>query len=205
MFRRLLWLAVAACIGCVFAVSPVFSSDYGCKVLLCLMNPGGATEFRECEPTIRKFKRDMYLGRPFPKCDMGSDSGVEVKQGKQPYKPCAEAYGDDFEPYDQPNDSDTEHYYSPVSNGSNENYPDGHNYNERTVCRRYLGTQPVRHCQYNDNGRLVEETCYYTDEPMYDTQPAVRNEASRYVQTYLNGEAQGEKFHYKKKKKKRGW
>lgn len=209
MFCRKLRVVAVICIGTLLYVPSAFSSDYGCKLLLCLMNPGGATEFQECEPTIRKFKRDMYLGRSFPKCDMGSDgAGVEVVQAKQMFQPCAESYGEGFVPFDPPRDRDSESSsdaYTPLAMDNAANYEDGHAYNANTVCRKYLGTQPVRYCQENDDGREILDTCYYRDQPIYDTQPVISNTNARYVQTYVDGEAQGQKFHYEKKKKKRSW
>jgi hypothetical protein len=51
---------------------PAKADDWGCKVVLCLSNPGGPTQFAECRPPIEKLWKHLRKGRPFPTCS-GSD------------------------------------------------------------------------------------------------------------------------------------
>jgi hypothetical protein len=47
---------------------PSRASDLGCQILLCLSNPGGPTEFAECEePIAELFDTLHHCGRP-PSC-----------------------------------------------------------------------------------------------------------------------------------------
>lgn len=62
-----------------FAVAGTFSAkadDHGCQVLLCLSNPGGATQYAACVPPITKLYEDLAKGKPFPICTGGG--GVET-------------------------------------------------------------------------------------------------------------------------------
>jgi len=43
------------------------SDDWACQAILCMSNPGGATQFSECEPSTEKFWRWMSVpGHGFP-------------------------------------------------------------------------------------------------------------------------------------------
>lgn len=46
------------------------ASDYGCKDLLCLANPNGATVEAECVPPMHQLWDDLVHLRAFPTCDM---------------------------------------------------------------------------------------------------------------------------------------
>jgi hypothetical protein len=57
---------------------PAQSSDLGCQILLCLSNPGGATEFAECEgPIAALFDTLHHCGSP-PTCPEASLSDWSV-------------------------------------------------------------------------------------------------------------------------------
>ncbi|AJD42455.1 hypothetical protein RGR602_CH03138 [Rhizobium gallicum bv. gallicum R602sp] len=45
------------------------ADDWGCQVILCLSNPGGATQFTECRPPIEKLWRELAKGHAFPSCN----------------------------------------------------------------------------------------------------------------------------------------
>ncbi|OWK24242.1 hypothetical protein AJ87_23750 [Rhizobium yanglingense] len=45
------------------------ADDWGCEVILCLSNPGGATQFTECRPPIEKLWRELAKGNAFPSCN----------------------------------------------------------------------------------------------------------------------------------------
>lgn len=66
------------------------ASDYGCKVLLCLANPGGPKQYSQCAPPIDQLYDDLDHGRPFPTCDQsdGNQPGNYAKQLYAPYDPC---------------------------------------------------------------------------------------------------------------------
>ncbi|MBD4010312.1 hypothetical protein GUH95_08210, partial [Xanthomonas citri pv. citri] len=69
------------------------SSEYGCKVLLCLANPasnGGPKGVSECVPPIDQLYHDLSKGRPFPTCDLadGNDGSSYARQVYDPYDPC---------------------------------------------------------------------------------------------------------------------
>lgn len=67
-----------------------FTTEYGCKVLLCLANPRGPTAESDCRPPIERLWRDLHEGKPFPRCDMAGDSSnnAYAKQGYGWYDPC---------------------------------------------------------------------------------------------------------------------
>lgn len=58
------------------------ADDWGCQVILCLSNPGGATEFAECRPPIEKLWRHLARGHSFPIC-----TGVGFKASRPGYEP----------------------------------------------------------------------------------------------------------------------
>lgn len=63
--------------------------EWGCQVILCLSNPGGATQYAQCRPPIRELWRRLAKGRSFPTC-----SGVGFKSSRPRYEPlyCNEGY-----------------------------------------------------------------------------------------------------------------
>lgn len=58
------------------------ADDWGCQVLLCLSNPGGATEYVECRPPVQKLWREMAEGHSFPTC-----SGAGFQSSRPGYEP----------------------------------------------------------------------------------------------------------------------
>ncbi|MBZ6078835.1 hypothetical protein [Microvirga puerhi] len=63
---------------CVWLLAPGAKAQdggYGCQVILCLSNPGGATQYAECVPPITKLYQDLAQGKPFPAC---TGAGVET-------------------------------------------------------------------------------------------------------------------------------
>ncbi len=78
--------ALSAILVCVpvytFSTSMARSDDWGCEVLLCLSNPGGATEYSECRPPIERLWKHLARGRSFPIC-----SGVGFTATKPRYEP----------------------------------------------------------------------------------------------------------------------
>lgn len=65
------------------------ADEWGCQVILCLSNPGGATQYAECRPPINKLWRWLAKGRSFPTC-----SGVGFQNSRPGYDPyyCNEGY-----------------------------------------------------------------------------------------------------------------
>jgi hypothetical protein len=71
------------------------AEDWGCRVILCLSNPGGPTQYAECRPPIQKLWRELAKGHSFPTC-----SGVGFHSSRPGYEPyyCDAGYrlkGDD--------------------------------------------------------------------------------------------------------------
>lgn len=84
-------LMVALFIG--GAAVSAHTSEYGCKVLLCLANPasnGGPKGVSECVPPIDQLYHDLSRGRPFPTCGRadGNDGSSYARQVDDPYDPC---------------------------------------------------------------------------------------------------------------------
>lgn len=65
------------------------ADEWGCQVILCLSNPGGATQYAECRAPINKLWRWLAKGRSFPTC-----SGVGFQSSRPGYDPyyCNEGY-----------------------------------------------------------------------------------------------------------------
>jgi hypothetical protein len=65
-----------------FSSSIARSDDWGCQVLLCISNPGGATQYAECRPPIERLWAHLSKGRSFPICN-----GVGFTATKPRYEP----------------------------------------------------------------------------------------------------------------------
>lgn len=65
------------------------ADEWGCQVILCLSNPGGATQYAECRPPVQKLWRWVAKGHSFPTC-----SGVGFQSSRPGYDPyyCNEDY-----------------------------------------------------------------------------------------------------------------
>lgn len=68
------------------------ADDWGCQVLLCLADPNGPTNEKECRPPIEKLWKHLARGKSFPSCTMAGDSksgtGSYARQVYEPYDPC---------------------------------------------------------------------------------------------------------------------
>lgn len=78
--------AISAILLCVpaytFSSGMARGDDWGCQVLLCLSNPGGATQYAECRPPIERLWSHLAKGHSFPTC-----SGVGFTATKPRYEP----------------------------------------------------------------------------------------------------------------------
>lgn len=59
--------------------APAMASDFGCKVLLCLSNPGGPMQYGACVQPIEKLWSDLAQGKPFPSCSEGGVAETKTK------------------------------------------------------------------------------------------------------------------------------
>jgi len=66
------------------------ADDWGCTVLLCLANPGGATQYAACVPPVTKLWSHLKRGGAFPNCSGGGSSMSPL--GYDPYEPCQDGY-----------------------------------------------------------------------------------------------------------------
>ncbi|WP_071630300.1 hypothetical protein [Brucella cytisi] len=65
------------------------ADDWGCKVILCLSNPGGPTQYAQCRPPVQKLWRWLARGKSFPTC---SNAGFESSHPRyEPYY-CNDGY-----------------------------------------------------------------------------------------------------------------
>jgi hypothetical protein len=67
------WSLALALIGgtSILATGLAYADDWGCQVLLCLANPGGAEQYSACVPPIEKLWSALRHDDPFPTCDFG--------------------------------------------------------------------------------------------------------------------------------------
>ncbi|WP_370051197.1 hypothetical protein [Sinorhizobium fredii] len=65
------------------------ADDWGCEVILCLSNPGGATQYAPCRPPIHRLWRELARGHAFPTC-----SSVGFRASRPRYEPyyCNEGF-----------------------------------------------------------------------------------------------------------------
>ena len=72
-------LALAVSIVAMSAeAAPASANDLGCQVLLCLSNPGGATQYPACVPPMVKLWEHLALGGSFPGCSGGGVANTKV-------------------------------------------------------------------------------------------------------------------------------
>lgn len=57
---------------------PARANDLGCQVLLCLSNPGGATQYGACVPPMTKLWQKLATGGSFPGCSGGGVAKTKV-------------------------------------------------------------------------------------------------------------------------------
>ena len=53
-----------------------------CEVLLCVSNPGGMVQFKECLPPIRRLITHLAIGKGFPTCTGGGTRSVKYQKPK---------------------------------------------------------------------------------------------------------------------------
>jgi hypothetical protein len=56
----------------ILATGVAHADDWGCQVLLCLPDLGGAEQYSACVPPIEKLWSALRHGDPFPTCDFGA-------------------------------------------------------------------------------------------------------------------------------------
>ena len=57
---------------------PARANDLGCQVLICLSNPGGATQYAQCVPPMTKLWKRLATGGAFPGCSGGDVARTKV-------------------------------------------------------------------------------------------------------------------------------
>ena len=77
MQRVTLSLAVLA-MGTALQPARARANDLGCQVLLCLSNPGGATQYAQCVAPMTKLWQRLATGGSFPGCIGGGVAGTKV-------------------------------------------------------------------------------------------------------------------------------
>ena len=58
--------------------TPALANDLGCQILICLSNPGGATQFSACVPPMAKLWQKLATRASFPGCSGGSVAKTKV-------------------------------------------------------------------------------------------------------------------------------
>ena len=58
--------------------APARANDLGCQVLICLSNPGGATQYAQCVPPMTKLWKRLVTGGAFPGCSGGGVARTQV-------------------------------------------------------------------------------------------------------------------------------
>lgn len=58
--------------------APAAANDLGCQVLLCLSNPGGATQYAQCVAPMTKLWQRLATGGAFPGCSGGGVARTKV-------------------------------------------------------------------------------------------------------------------------------
>lgn len=75
-------LRLIAMITPILAISapstPAHANDLGCQVLICLSNPGGATQYAACVPPMAKLWQKLATGASFPGCSGGGVAKTKV-------------------------------------------------------------------------------------------------------------------------------
>ncbi|BCG83507.1 hypothetical protein [Mesorhizobium sp. 113-3-3] len=98
--------------------APAQADDFGCKVLLCILNPQGWASVGECVPPVERAFRMVAHGEPWPQCPEAGSSG---RIGYEEFKPCPDgtiAVSPDAESSGSDNSSRSQTVYKPDSNGA---------------------------------------------------------------------------------------
>lgn len=77
MQRTILGLAMLA-LATALPTAPARANDLGCQVLICLSNPGGATQYAQCVPPMTKLWQRLATGGAFPGCSGGGVARTKV-------------------------------------------------------------------------------------------------------------------------------
>lgn len=77
MLQRRLALVLPLFMGPLGSV-PASANDLGCQVLICLSNPGGATQYGACIPPMTKLWQKLATGGSFPGCSGGGVAKTRV-------------------------------------------------------------------------------------------------------------------------------
>ena len=138
------------------------ASEWGCKCIICVSNPGGATQFSECVPPIHRLERHLEHGGSFPNCDEAEAAGYTTEHGYQPYYTCEEAYGTGWQmAWKEP-----------------ESFDERPNRKKKKYCRKVVGYQWVRK-SCGDDGRY----CWGKIKvPIYETRKMKRRPKPFYIQ-----------------------
>lgn len=71
-------LVLPVTLATIVPVSPALANDLGCQVLICLSNPGGATQYGACVPPMAKLWQRLATGGSFPGCSGGGVAKTKV-------------------------------------------------------------------------------------------------------------------------------
>ena len=76
--QRLRFVLAVAIVAMSAHTVPARANDLGCQVLLCLSNPGGATQYGACIPPMTKLWQKLATGGSFPGCSGGGVAKTRV-------------------------------------------------------------------------------------------------------------------------------
>ncbi|MER9335285.1 hypothetical protein NKJ06_15005 [Mesorhizobium sp. M0293] len=102
----------------VLSAAPARADDFGCEVLLCILNPQGWASVGECVPPVERAFRMVAHGEPWPQCPEAGSSG---RIGYEKFKPCPDgtiAVSPETESSGSDNSSRSQTVYKPDSNGA---------------------------------------------------------------------------------------
>lgn len=77
MQRAIYGLAMLA-FATALPTAPARANDLGCQVLVCLSNPGGATQYAQCVSPMTKLWQRLATGGAFPGCGGGGVARTKV-------------------------------------------------------------------------------------------------------------------------------
>lgn len=169
-------LTVCFAIVCAWYACPR-ASEWGCKCILCLCNPGGATEFSECKSPIDRLKRHLEHGGSFPSCSSAKSSGLKVKEGVEFFDTCEQAYGPGWKE-------------ATWNDEFNRSWVTGNKYR-----RKLKGYRPETRCM-GDEGTHCKEVSVL----IYEKRRFKARKKPCYIQLFWpNGQPAGQKIWYRRK------
>lgn len=81
--RTTIFTAAAVCLALYAHPERASAQDtWPCEVLLCVSNPGGMVQFKECLPPIRRLITHLAFGKGFPTCTGGGTRSVKYQKPK---------------------------------------------------------------------------------------------------------------------------